>query len=131
MVKLRHVVWKELRTVVSLIISIILLRHFRGICAACSPPVGHATVREGSLQCKRMSFGTELKISCSGDVHKNGVLLNETSNVFVITSIADYGAYRCCSGRDGIVTYFILPENCNGKCMATAELYDGLKYLIS
>lgn len=112
--KLRHATWNELLTVVSLII---FLCHFRGIYAACHPPVGHALGDEDSVLCKRLELGTELKISCSGVVHKNGILLNESSNVFGISSVADYGWYRCSSGRDGIVTYLVLPASCNGKRM--------------
>ena len=126
MVKFRHVVWNELSTIVRLLIFTILLchfgsHHFGGVIAACSPPVGHAAA-EGNVVCRRLALGTELRISCSGVVHKNGILLNETSNVFGITgSIADYGSYRCSGGRDGVVTHFVLPESCNGKCMASVE----------
>ena len=115
MVKLRHVAWNKPSTVVSLSLIIFLL-HSHGIDAACHPPVGHAVTGEGVI-CKRLSLGTKLKTSCSGVVHKNGILLNDTqaSNVFGITSVADYGSYRCSSDRDGVVTYIVLPDSCNGK----------------
>ena len=116
MVKLSHAAWNKLPTIVSLII---FLRHFHGIYAArCHSPVGHAV--EGSVKCKRLLLGEELKIPCSGVVHKNGILVNETSNVFV-TSVADYGSYRCSNGRDDIVTYLVLPGNCNCKRMANVH----------
>lgn len=93
---------------------IVIFIHFRDI-YACSNPVGRAKVKYGSIQCKRLSFGQKLKTSCFEDVHRNGVLLNDTNQqVFGITSVADYGVYRCCT-RGGVVNYFVLPEDCNGK----------------
>ena len=100
--------------VISVIIVIAHFYHFRGIYAACSSPVGHATVPEGMIRCKRVSYGMNLTTSCLKNVAKNGILLNETRREFRITSLADYGTYRCMED-DGVVTYFVLPSSCDGK----------------
>ena len=112
-----NILWKQLPVVsviIARIIVIIHFYHFRGICAACSSPVGHATVTEGIIYCRRLPYGKQLTTSCSRSASINGILLNETRNVFRITSLADYGTYHCMEG-DEVVTYFVLPQSCDGK----------------
>lgn len=102
--------------ILSLLITIIAIRHFRGVYAA-SGCVGEAVVAVGSIRCKRLSFEQSLSTTCSGDVYRNGVLLNKTGQVFRINSLAYYGVYGCCSKADGILNYFVFPIDCDGKCI--------------
>ena len=101
--------------ILSLLITIIAIRHFREVYA--SECVGEAVVAVGSIRCTRLSFEQSLSTTCSGDVYRNGVLLNKTGQVFIINSLADYGVYGCCSKADGILNYFVFPRDCDGKCI--------------
>lgn len=96
----------------SFVTFIIIFHHFLSAYAQ-RTTCGEA-VEEGSIQCIKLSFGMELKSYCSGDVYINGKVSN--GSVFRVTSVADYGTYRCYSKKfDGTVTYFVLPGNCTGE----------------
>ena len=108
---------------ISLIFTIIVCRYSRDADAAAQ----QCMITGCNIRCKKLSFGTELTASCSADVHRNGVPLNETDKGFAIRSPADYGVYTCCSD-DGILHYYVFPEDCEGKYTSTAiaHLYDDL-----
>ena len=103
---------------ISLIFTIIVCRYSRDADAAARQCV----ITGCNIQCMKLSFGKELTTSCSADVHRNGVPipLNETDKGrFAIRSLADYGVYTCCSG-DGIVQYYVIPDDCDGKSTSTS-----------
>ena len=111
---------------ISLVFTIIVCRYSRDADAAAQQCV----ITGCNIRCRRLSFETELTkelTSCSADIHRNGVPLNETDKGFAIRSPADYGVYTCCSD-DGIVQYYVIPEDCDGKCTSTtiAHPYDDL-----
>ena len=113
---------------ISSIFIIIVCRYSRDADAAAQ----QCEITGSNIRCKRLSFGTELTkelTSCSADVHRNGVPLNETDKGFVIRLPADYGVYTCCSDDDSIVQYYVIPDDCDGKSTSTAiahPAYDDL-----
>ena len=100
---------------ISLIFTIIVCRYSRDADAAAQ----QCMITGSNIRCRRLSFGMKLTTSCSADVHRNGVPLNEADKGFAIRSPADYGVYTCCS-NDGIVQYYVIPDDCDGKSTSTS-----------
>ena len=100
---------------ISLIFTIIVCSYSRDANAAAQQCV----ITGVNIRCRKLSFGTELMTSCSANVHRNGVPLNET---VTIRSLADYGVYTCC--RDS-VQYYVFPEDCDvdGKSTSTTIVH--------
>ena len=103
--------WYLTTTGINLIIAIIICHHSRDVHAV----VQQCVTRGCNVRCRRLSFNTTLVTSCSADVHRNGVPLNDTDKVFAITSLKDYGVYSCCIGS-GVVQYYAMPYDCDGEC---------------
>ena len=119
MVQFRHMVWHKLPKVLNFVLLMIVFCHFsRDVSANCRRPVGRAAVRDGEKRCQKFHLEMTLTIEPCSNIYKNGMALNKTSlELHGIISFADrYGVYRC-SHSDGRqdVTFFVFPDDCNGK----------------
>lgn len=128
MVQFRYAMWNKLQAFLNFMLIIIIFHHSNVSANHClRQPYGRVVVRDSEVQCKKFQVGKELSIgSCSKNIYKNGTMLNKT-NLNLVTSLANYGVYRCCRADGPNITYIVFPNGCNGKSI----IYSSVNHMTS